>query len=108
MRGLTRAEIREFAPNRTCLASDIYQHEVSVAPRYKNAGSYYKLSDPGHGYLVVTPEHAAYALAKDIASSKKSYSYMLSTGVALLEEDCDATSFLQGEVPDYIKEMVSA
>lgn len=56
-------------------------------------------SDPGHGWLEVTPENL-----KDVGLTRRDFttcSYVSRTGNLFLEEDCDAGKFLDAYVIKY-------
>jgi hypothetical protein len=52
------------------------------------------IDTPSHGYLVLGSDDNGYSDALDIARLSN-YSYILDGGLVYLEEDCDATKFLE-------------
>ncbi len=55
----------------------------------------YKFIDTaGHGYLCIGSDENGYSEAINIAR-KSNYSFILDGGLVYLEEDCDATEFLE-------------
>lgn len=60
---------------------------------YENYKDYTFIDDGAHAYCIVRPNDKNYGIAKACASSC-STRYTLPDGTLLLEEDCDATEFL--------------
>jgi hypothetical protein len=51
------------------------------------------ISTPSHGYLCLGSDDNGYSEAIEIAR-KSNYSYIMDGGLVFLEEDCDASEFL--------------
>jgi hypothetical protein len=57
------------------------------------------ISTPSHGYLCLGSDDNGYSEAIEIAR-KSNYSYVLDGGLVFLEEDCDASEFLNNHKGD--------
>lgn len=86
--GLEEKELMEFAQTRLPGISDlnaIYQYTPS---NYKGR---FKVSDPGHGWMVVRQTDPCYLIAARLVA----FGYRLKSGTVLLEEDCEAQELLK-------------
>lgn len=59
----------------------------------ENFKGYTFINTAGHGYLCLGSDDNGYSDAIEIAR-KSNYSYILDGGLVFLEEDCDASEFL--------------
>lgn len=74
------AKLREFK-----------EHECYFSAVTQNGHSYNIFNDPAHGYLIVRPDDINYHIA---CGCKSNFSFELSDKTIALEEDCDASDFL--------------
>lgn len=106
MNKLTKAQERIHVDNRFefVLNANLHQTSASELERkiaeavreltYYEVDGYTKVDDPSHGYLIVPPFDKNYRIAQKF-NGECSRAYQMADGTILLEEDCDATGFLE-------------